>query len=257
LITCHDLTPLVLPNSRKAWLRYRFWQPRHLRCATRVVAISRYVADQLVSFGVLAERIAVVPNGIEVCSERITVPASEDLLVLARHDGNKNLPALLRALAGVQQRLPDWGGVVRIVGRSGRQSQLLQHLVRRLPRPCHVQFVPSLDAPELLQHLRQSLALISASVEEGFDYPVLEAKAVGLPTVISDIAVHREFHKGSSLFFPPHDDGSVLASHLQQLRTDQRAWQHLSEAGYHLAQQLSVAVQRDRIRELISAVASS
>jgi glycosyltransferase involved in cell wall biosynthesis len=257
LITCHDLTPLVLPNSRKAWLRYRFWQPRHLRCATRVVAISRYVADQLVGFGVLAERIAVVPNGIEVCSERITAPASEDLLVLARHDDNKNLPALLRALAGVQQRLPDWGGVVRIVGRSGRQSQLLQHLVRRLPRPSHVHFVPSLDAPELVQHLRQSLALISASIEEGFDYPVLEAKAVGLPTVISDIAVHREFHQGSSLFFPPHDDGSVLASHLQQLRTDQQAWQHLSEAGYHLAQQLSVTVQRDRIRELISAVASS
>ena len=28
LITCHDLTPLVASNSRKAWLRYRFWQPR-------------------------------------------------------------------------------------------------------------------------------------------------------------------------------------------------------------------------------------
>ena len=24
LITCHDLTPLVASNSRKAWLRYRF-----------------------------------------------------------------------------------------------------------------------------------------------------------------------------------------------------------------------------------------
>ena len=39
LITCHDLTPLSHPNSRKAWLKYRFWQPRHLARASRVVAI--------------------------------------------------------------------------------------------------------------------------------------------------------------------------------------------------------------------------
>ena len=256
LITCHDLTPLVLPNSRKAWLRYRLWQPRHLRCATRVLAISRYVADQLLDFGVAAARIAVVPNGIEVVRERITTPASEDLLVLARHDANKNLPALLQALAGVQRRLPDWRGVVRIVGRGGRQSQLLKHLWRQLPRPEQVHWIPSLAPQELVQHLRQSLALISSSVEEGFDYPVLEAKAEGLPTLISTIPVHREFHAGSSLFFPPHDDGSVLAAHLQQLRQDPCAWQQLSTAGYHLAQQMGVAAQVAQIRELMVDVAS-
>ena len=66
LITCHDLTPLSHPNSRKAWLKYRLWQPRHLACATRVVAISRHVADQLISFGMAPDRVVVVPNGIEV-----------------------------------------------------------------------------------------------------------------------------------------------------------------------------------------------
>ena len=65
LITCHDLT-LSHPNSRKAWLKYRLWQPRHLACATQVVAISQHVADQLVAFGVAADRLVVVPNGIAV-----------------------------------------------------------------------------------------------------------------------------------------------------------------------------------------------
>ena len=60
LITCHDLTPLVASNSLKAWLRYRFWQPRHCRTATRLIAISRYVADQLVDFGVEADQIEAV-----------------------------------------------------------------------------------------------------------------------------------------------------------------------------------------------------
>ena len=106
-------------------------------------------------------------------------------------------------------------------------------------------------------HLRQSLALLSASTEEGFDYPVLEAKAEGLPTVISEIPVHREFHQCSSLFFPLHDDGSVLADHLQQLRRGPSTWKDVSEAGYQHAGRMTLARQVDQIRELIGAVAAA
>ena len=115
LITCHDLTPLVASNSRKAWLRYRFWQPRHCRTATRLIAISRYVADQLVAFGVHADRIEVIPNGITIQRPPVQSPASEDLLALARHDVNKNLPALFRGVDQLQRRRPQWRGVLRIV----------------------------------------------------------------------------------------------------------------------------------------------
>jgi glycosyltransferase involved in cell wall biosynthesis len=256
LITCHDLTPLVLPNSRKAWLRYRLWQPLHLRCATRVVAISHTVADQLLRFGVPAARITVIPNGIRVEHPCLAGAASDDLLVLARHEVNKNLPALLRALAGVQRRLPAWRGVVRIVGRSGRQTPQLLRLHRALPRPEQVLLIPALSEVELRSHLRTSLALVSASLEEGFDYPVLEAKAEGLPTLLSDIPVHREFHQDSSWFFPVDDDGAVLASHLQTLLGDRLAWRQLSQAGYALAQQLTLERQQAQIAEQIACISA-
>ena len=106
LITCHDLTPLVASSSRKAWLRYRFWQPRHCRVATRLIAISRYVADQLVAFGVKPDRIEVIPNGIHIPRTPVITPFSEDLVALARHDLNKNLPALLRGVAQLQRQCP-------------------------------------------------------------------------------------------------------------------------------------------------------
>ena len=61
LITCHDLTPLTLPASRRAGFKYRFWQPKHLHCATRVIAISRHVANQLIAFDLPADLISVVP----------------------------------------------------------------------------------------------------------------------------------------------------------------------------------------------------
>lgn len=255
LITCHDLTPLVASNSRKAWLRYRFWQPRHCRTASRLIAISRYVADQLVDFGVSADQIEVVPNGIHIQRERVCSPGSEDLLALARHDVNKNLPALFRGLSQFQRLRPQWRGVFRIVGRGGRLTPLVQRLQQALPRPQQVQLIESMGQDQLLQCLRNSLALISASTEEGFDYPVLEAKAEGIPTVISDIPVHREFHQDSSLFFPTDDKGIALAVHIDSLLNEPSRWRDLSLAGFSLAEFLSVEAQQNQIMVQLESLA--
>ena len=252
LITCHDLTPLIYPNSCKAWLKYRLWQPRHLVCAAQVVAISQHVADQLIAFGLDGDRVVVVPNGITVARPPVPAPASEDLLVIARHDANKNLCGLLVALAGVQERLPRWHGVVRIVGRGITASSELLALRRSLPRPEKLVFIDQLSAKNLLAMLRGSLALVSASLEEGFDYPVLEAKAEGIPTLLSDIRVHREFHQESSLFFPVDDDGRTLAEHLYLLMYDSLAWRQLSDLGQSLARSLSVERQQEQISDLIN-----
>jgi glycosyltransferase involved in cell wall biosynthesis len=86
---------------------------------------------------------------------------------------------------------------------------------------------------------------------------VLEAKAEGLPTLLSDIPVHREFHQASSLFFPVDDDGAVLASHLQTLLDDRLAWRQLSQAGYALAQQLTLGRQQAQIAEQIASLSAS
>ena len=244
LITCHDLTPLSHPNSRKAWLKYRLWQPLHLACATRVVAISRHVADQLKAFGVASDRVVVVPNGIEVVRPSVSAPASEDLLVIARHDVNKNLVGLFRALALAQQKLPNWSGVMRIVGRGVATSAELQAWRSALPRPEGLELIQELSPAKLLAILRSSLALVSASLEEGFDYPVLEAKAEGIPTLLSQISVHKEFHAGSPLFFPAEGGEEAFAAGLSELLTDSRLWWDLSAGGRQLALSLSVTRQQ-------------
>ena len=248
LITCHDLTPLIASNSLKAWLRYRFWQPRHCKVATRLIAISRYVADQLITFGVDANSIEVIPNGITIERPRVLVPVSEDLLALARHDLNKNLPAMLRGVAQLQRIFPQWKGVLRIVGRTGRQTSLVNRLHRELPDPGQVKLIDTMSHHELLACMRSSLALISASSEEGFDYPVLEAKAEGIPTIVSDIPVHREFHANSSLMFSGKDDGTIFAHHVRDLLCDSTLWGQLSRNGFGLAHHLSVEAQQAAIR---------
>ena len=254
LITCHDLTPLVASNSRKAWLRYRLWQPRHCRVATRLIAISRYVADQLVQIGVEAERIEVIPNGIYIQRPPVLVPSSQDLVAIARHDVNKNLAALFRGIDQLQRQWPQWHGTLRIIGRCGRQTPLVRRLHRALPNPEQVCLIDALPQAELIALLRSSLALLSASTEEGFDYPVLEAKAEGIPTLISDIPVHREFHQGSSLLFPTDDDGTALAGQVRALLGDSSLWLHLSRAGLGVARSLNVEVQTAHIDAQLKSV---
>ena len=247
LITCHDLTPLVASNSRKAWLRYRLWQPRHCRIATRLIAISRYVADQLVEFGVEPDRIEVIPNGIRIQRPLVLAPFSQDLVALARHDLNKNLPALFRGIDQLQRQWPQWSGMLRIIGRGGRQTSLVQQLQKCLPRPEQVQLINALPQAELIAVVRKSMALLSASTEEGFDYPILEAKAEGIPTLISDISVHREFHSESSLFFALEDDGTDMARRVIDLCREPALWRQLSLRGLELARSLSVERQVDAI----------
>ena len=133
---------------------------------------------------------------------------------------------------------------MRIVGRRVSSSVELQALRRALPRPDGLELIEELSPVQLLATLRSSLALVSASLEEGFDYPVLEAKAEGIPTLLSQISVHKEFHAGSSLFFPVDNGEEVFAAELSQLLTDTRIWWDLSAAGRQSALSLSVKRQQ-------------
>jgi len=254
LITCHDLTPLFVPNSRRAWLHYRFLLPHHLQRARAVVAISEFVANQLIQLGIPASKIEVVPNGIAIERPAITKPASADLLMLARHDGNKNVAYAFEAFSNLLKRYPQWPGLLRVVGKPGRQTAHLRELHSSMADPQRVLFIPEASTEQLIHWLRSSLALISSSLMEGFDYPVLEAKAEGLPTLISAIPVHHELHDSSSLFFSLSDAGLELENQLISLYTDPQLWSQLSQQGYARAKQLSLVHQQQQVQSLIQAL---
>ena len=252
VITCHDLTPLYMSNSLKASLRYRYWTPHHLNQAKCVIAISRFVADQLVDFGIPASKVEVIHNGIAIEREPIKEPASQALLMLARHDRNKNVAMVLRAFGQLLERLPQWQGRLVVVGRSGRQTPELMKIVERLPKPERVVLLDRVSGKELVQLLRGSLALVSASTMEGFDYPVMEAKAEGLPTIISDIPVHHEIHESTSLYFNPEQGSDELIKAIMELAYDQALWDYLSVSGRNLIAKFTITEQQSRIQKLLS-----
>lgn len=230
-ITCHDLSPLFIPNSRRASFYARYVLPRHFHAATRIVAISRTVANQLTDIGISASKVEVIYNGVSGLSFPPNRNQGFDSLCIARHARNKNLGLLLRGFAKFLRQSPDWPGRLIIVGSFGRATHNLRQLERELVLTDRVCWLPYLPTDELRSLLLRSFCLISSSLMEGFDYPLLEAQSFGLPTLASSIPVHEELHHGTSLFFALDDHGDTMAQQLLRLSREPALWRQLSQAG--------------------------
>ena len=86
---------------------------------------------------------------------------------------------------------------------------------------------------------------------EGFNYPVLEALAEGIPCLISDIPVHRELYHDIALFFNPYDAGEELAVRMEELMSDHTLWGQLSLLRIGRAHELSLKHQQQAILDVI------
>ncbi len=254
VITCHDLIPLFFPNSRRAYWRSRLWLPRHLNGASRIIAISRSVADLLIQAGISSSRIEIVYNGVEAVSNPITKPVNEDILVIARHARNKNLRAVLEGFACFLKLEKNWDGNLVIVGTPDRSTKELLRLVNDLSIQFRVRWISSIEQFDLEKLIRRCFCLISSSFMEGFDYPLFEAQAHGLPTLASDINVHRELHDSNALLFSLGDGGKALSFELRRLARDRDLWKQLSKLGVAHVKQFSLTRQVQGINHVLQSM---
>jgi len=93
-----------------------------------------------------------------------------------------------------------------IVGRLGWRSKRLKY---KLVNQNQVYWINSCCDGALNEIYQSARAFLSASLDEGFNIPVFEAKEVGLPLILSDISVHKEFHK-DEILLSPFDSGAWI-----------------------------------------------
>lgn len=65
---------------------------------------------------------------------------------------------------------------------------------------------------EYQQALRSATALVTASLDEGFGIPLVEAMSQGTPIVVSDIAIFREIGAEAALYFEPTSPEKLAAA---------------------------------------------
>jgi glycosyltransferase involved in cell wall biosynthesis len=107
----------------------------------------------------------------------------------------KNVDTLVRAVA----ELP--GYELHLMSRvdNGERQRL-----ERLAPQARLVFHNGATDEEYVATLRSAVALVSASFDEGFGIPLVEAMSLGVPVVVSDIPIFREIGADAALYVDPH-----------------------------------------------------
>lgn len=141
--------------------------------------------------------------------------ADRPFLSVSRLIPLKNLPATLSVFG--RYRLEHGGTRRLVIVGEGEQEAELRAQARALGVSDAVDFVGAETRAGVVRHMKRALALILPSFQETFGFVVLEAMALGLPTIVSRQAGATDELVDNLLngfVFDPHDREQLLAAML-------------------------------------------
>ncbi len=242
VLHCHNIAPTVLgapaarlagvpciiatrhgPSTHRPDRERKFWLASRLCC--RVVAVSHAAhRDFLSDPWTLPHKLTVIPNG--AAPPRIPTPPCEParpaaftLISVGRLTPEKDFPSLLHAFAILSASLPN----VRLwILGDGPERESLRTLIQRLGLSDSVQMLGMRD--DVGYWLAQADLFVLASVSEGLPVALLEALAVGLPAVVTNVGGMPEVleSSGAGIVVPPRDPPALAAAILEIARRPDR-----------------------------------
>jgi glycosyltransferase involved in cell wall biosynthesis len=229
--TSYDPVRLRDPNVRRTrlWAAKTIdgWTARHL--TSHFHAITQSVKESAIEMlGIPAERVSVIERGRApdrlgspsparraAARRRLGIASDAEVVVnVARQEYQKGQAHLMEAAAILARSRPRL--VVLIAGREGHASHRLLDRGDRLGLGDRIRFLGHRDdVPEILA---AADVFAFPSVYEGLGGAVLEAMALGLPIVASDIPALREVvEDGANGFLVPPESPPDLALALERI----------------------------------------
>lgn len=204
----------VLLRAGRRWVR---------RDATKILGVSAAVLDDCwPGWRSAPGRFEVLTGGVDTTrfappeqpppEGRFEVLTVGSLLALKRHD------VAVAALAHLRRTCPT--ARLTLIGRGPTEARVRAR-ARALGVSPQVELAGQLDRDLVVARLQGASVALSCSEVEGLPNALLEALAVGLPVVASDIPPHRELlgPVAPDLLFPP-GDAQAAARRLERLATD-------------------------------------
>jgi len=193
-----------------------------LRRSVLVIAVSEALKRQLVADGIEADKVVVIPNGVDLsvfkpidrrsARQALSLPLERRRVVFV---GNlvavKGLPILIEAM----QRLPE-DVCLSVVG-DGIQRRALEGLVHTRRLAGRVEFVGQQPHPDIALWMNAADCCCLPSLSEGCPNVVVEALACGIPVVATRVGGVPELLRNPAcgIVVPPRDP-QALAEGLQR-----------------------------------------
>jgi glycosyltransferase involved in cell wall biosynthesis len=261
VLTLHDLIYYRhrTPPAEFAWWVRLGWRllylsrvPQRLLLdrADEVVTVSATVAREIAEHRLTRRPVTVVPNAADGASMPAAAPGERDrsIVYMGAFIAYKDVPTLVRA-AGL---LPGW----------------TLHLASRVPAGVRaaltglagevgatVVFHDGVDEAAYAALLDRATALVTASLDEGFGLPVVEAMQRGVPVVLTDIPIFREVG-GEAARYAAAGDPAAFAAEVAAL-ADPAEWRRRSAASLAQAARYSWDASADRLLPVLERVAAA
>jgi glycosyltransferase involved in cell wall biosynthesis len=235
IVTCHDLVQFIYPEILKGQSRFpafslASWEysVKGMKYANCVVAVSENTAtDVYQMLGIEAQRVVVVPNGVESSFHPLSLEKAESfrqqhqrspdeicLLNVGSTHQRKNIPTILSVLKilkdrGVPVRLWRTGGAFMADQEAFIKENKLHQDILNFSTP---------DKDSLIQLYNAADVLLAPSLYEGFGLTILEAMACGLPIITSNVSSIPEVVGDGAIMIPPMDSQAISEAvvHLKQ-----------------------------------------
>lgn len=234
VLTVHDLIyyrhrtppPQFAAPLRLLWRAYHLsWWPQRILLdrADAVVTVSDATASQIARHRLARRPVTVVPNAPDTAAPTAprTSPTTRRLVYAGSFLPYKNVGTLARAM----RELPDHElHLVSPVPDAERRR-----LTRLARGGGQLVFHDGASDDTYTRLLREATALVSASRDEGFGLPLVEAMSAGTPAVVSDIPAFREVGDDAPSYVAP-DDPAGFATAVRAL-DDADLWRRHSAAG--------------------------
>ena len=232
ILTLHDL---IYYKHRKppvflAWPIRLAWRLFHLSFtpvrlllnrADAVVTISETTKSLIMKNRLTRRSVTVVYNAssMPVVESSKKEPKTKNLVYMGSFMPYKNVELLIKGM----EDLPEYRLTLCSKVDPKRREQLLASSSQKVRS--RIVFVNGMSESKYSEILDESFALVTASKDEGFGIPVIEAMSRSIPVVLSDIPIFREVASEAAHFFDPESpiEFALAIKSLEEIGSWQKA----------------------------------
>ena len=244
VLQAHGSLPRIMAKQRLKWIYDVFFGYRVLRDASKVIALSRVEAEQYRGMGVLDEKIAIIPNGIDLSEyanlpskgafkKKFNIPCDKKIILyLGRIHRTKGIDFLVKAYAYLTKNMKCNDTVLVIAGPDDGYLGEAKQLVTRLKITDKVVFTGMLSEKEKISVYVDSTICTYLRRYEPFGLVPLEAAACRTPVIVSsgtymgNIVNERKFG-----FSVKYGDVNKLAEIMGKMLTNEDLLREMGQIG--------------------------
>ncbi|MEA3451493.1 MAG: glycosyltransferase family 1 protein [Bacteroidota bacterium] len=198
VLTVHDIGSALNGNKLKRFIINMFWFKLPFKKVSRILTISDFTKKELVEKYIIPDnKLSVIPN----CVSSKFVPVHKEFsgfkpnILVVGTKKNKNLETIIEALKGVKCKL-------LIIG-------VLPELIKKNLQNFDFENYFNLSFDEVVAVYQKADMLLFPSLYEGFGMPIIEAQAVGVPVITSNLEPMKSVAGDGAVFVNPKDSNQI------------------------------------------------